>query len=649
MATDGSRLPVEFLLAVAADAEPESAAATMAAEQAHGMAETNSRQYGQLLEALLRTPYRERAPAWLLETAVTNGLRQAAESEYLLGTTIELLALALAHPECDESMRADALLRCPDSLLGALGTADRPAALCAAVAAELRRRVPQRSRMTPDLLKVPTPAQLALRTERLHDDVFDVAVALLPGEPDFDQPDDESSDAWSERIKEAVAAWETMWSIVLQRHPGRHTQLVDWGEGTAAHHVIRGQLLGSLPWAVEPALLKRIALKDLGDFTQAMTVTRFCRHILEGSSPEEARERFADVIGALGEEDRERLDFYVDGGERRAAWGARAAVSWVADAASSRWRLLLNPAEAKPSYGDPYTWLTPAGELAELGRHFADVAVQALQTWQPNHLLGISQAAELRWVHAMLIHLPEVTPAVRKTVQLMVRDAQRSHARTRSYGYRAQEDHRQFNELLTAITRIVADPLPQAPATRRAALGDPAQVTPRSLSAVTPEVLDEYLDRHTGDDQLVEKALLSFAWRSSYRHDPSFADVLARHSDPQQAVHTLTRDLRSRLGGNPANREAWAQHILALPDCRSETVLALPAWTALKSRGSHYDRTHPTVLALVADILGDDRQAWHRLTDSPISNSGPNAWLRLGDILNAAADGTGWPKPPVSR
>lgn len=192
-------------------------------------------------------------------------------------------------------------------------------------------------------------------------------------------------------------------------------------------------------------------------------------------------------------------------------------------------------------------------------------------------------------------------------------------------------------------------PLSQTPATRRAALGDPAQVTPRSLSAVTPEVLDEYLDRHTGDDQLVENALLSFAWRSSYRHDPSFADVLARHSDPQQVVHTLTHDLRSRLGGNPANREAWAQHILALPGCRSETILALPAWTALKSRGSHYDRTHPTVLALVAGMLGDDQQAWHRLTDSPISNSGPNAWLRLGDILKAAADGTDWPKPPTSR
>ncbi|MFG2846380.1 hypothetical protein ACGF12_24875 [Kitasatospora sp. NPDC048296] len=263
MATDGLRLPVEFLFAVAADAEPESAAATMAAEQVHGMAEADDRQYGQLLEALLRKPHREKAPAWLLETAVTNGLRQATESEYLLGTTTELMALALAHPECDESMRADALLRCPDSLLGPLGTAGRPAALADAVAAELRRRVPQRCRMTPDLIKEPTPAQLVLRTERLHDDVFDAAVALLPDAPDRTRLEDEAFDSWSDRIKTTFGAWERMWRVVLERHPDRHAQLVETVVGTAANRVIRDQLLGSLPWMVEPGLLRRIALDDL--------------------------------------------------------------------------------------------------------------------------------------------------------------------------------------------------------------------------------------------------------------------------------------------------------------------------------------------------------------------------------------------------
>ncbi|MET8623863.1 hypothetical protein ABZW30_08940 [Kitasatospora sp. NPDC004669] len=649
MATDGPRLPMEFLLAVAADAEPESAAATVTAEQVHGMAEAHGRQYGQLLEALLRKPYQEKAPAWLLETAVTNGLRQAAESEYLLGTTAELVALALAHPDCGESMRTEALLRCPDSLLGTLGTAGRPAVLTGAVAAELCRRVPQRCRMTPDLIKEPTPAQLVLRTERLHDDVFDAAVALLPDAPDRTRLEGEDYDSWSDQTKATFSAWERMWKIVLERHPDHHVRLVETAVGTAANHVIRDQLLGSLPWMVEPGLLRRIALDDLSRFGAAMLVTRVCRFLLDGGSKEETRQHFAAELADLDDSGRREVDLYLEDDVLEAKWGTDTATFWVRHAADGPWRLVLNPAEAKPSYGDPYTWLMPAEELADLGLRFAETAVKALQTWQPKDSYGISKAADLRWVHAMLIHLPEVTPAVRKTVQIMIRDARRGQARPRSYDYRAQEDHRQFTGLLDAISRIVADPLPQAPATRRAALGDPAQVTPRSLSGVTPEVLDEYLDRHTGDDQIVEKALLSFAWRSSYQHDPSFTDVLARHSNPQQAVHTLTHELRRRLGGNPANREAWAQHILALPGCRSETILALPAWTALKSRGSHNGRTHPTVLALVADVLGDDRQAWRRLTESPISHSGPNAWLRLGDILNAAADDTGWPKPPASR
>ncbi|MFI9159375.1 hypothetical protein [Kitasatospora aureofaciens] len=117
---------------------------------------------------------------------------------------------------------------------------------------------------------------------------------------------------------------------------------------------------------------------------------------------------------------------------------------------------------------------------------------------------------------------------------------------------------------------------------------------------------------------------------------------------PGAPVLSLTRDLRSSSAA-PRQPGSLAQHILTLPGCRRETVLALPAWTALESRGSHYDRTYPTVLALVAGILGDDRQAWHRLTDSPISHSGPNARLRLGDILKAAAGGTDGPKPPASR
>ncbi|MFI8083045.1 hypothetical protein ACIF6L_19890 [Kitasatospora sp. NPDC086009] len=647
MAADETQLPVEFLATLAAGADPGSAAARMAAEQAHGVA--NSQQGGPLLAALLAKPYRDSAPSWLLEAAVANGLRQSeSEYEYLTDST-SLVVLALIHPDCGPPLRADALRRCSDRRLGSLGTADGPADLCAAVADELRRRVSRPPHMTPELLKEPTPAQVVLRTGRLHDDVFEAAVALLPDGLDRTRLEDEDSGAWSDRIRAAFDAWGRMWSAVLEQHPDRHSQLIGRTAGSTANRVIRDQLLGSVPWTVEPNLLRQIALDDLSRFGAAMLATRICGFLQNGSSKEEARQHFAAELSALDETDRRDIEFLHlrdDGFDT--GWGTDSAVSWVSHAADGRWRLILNPAEAKPAWGDPRTWRSHADELADLGGHFAETAAQALQTWKPKEFYGISQATDLRWVHAMLIHLPELMPAVEAAVRLVIRDARRGRSGPQSYDYRAQEDRRQFDELLDAITRIVADPGPQPPATRRAALGDPEEVTVRSLSAVSAEVLDAYLDRHAGDDELVEKALLSFAWHG-HRSEPAFTSVLARHSDPHHAVHTLTYELRRRLGGNPNNREAWAREILALPDCPSETILALPAWTALKARGNHYNSTHPTVIALVEAALGNDHQAWQRFAASPISNSGPNAWLRLGDILTAAADGTAWPKPSASR
>ncbi|MET8539483.1 hypothetical protein ABZW03_02330 [Kitasatospora sp. NPDC004799] len=646
MATDEIRLPVEFLTTVAAGADPGSAAARVAAEQARGVAD--SQLGGPLLAALLAKPYRDSAPNWLLEAAVANGLRQTeTEYEYLTDST-SLLVLALVHPDCDPALRADALRRCSDRRLGSLGAADRPADLCAAVVDELRRRVPQPPYMTPELLKKPTPAQVVLQTESLHDDVFEAAVALLPDGPDRTRLKNEDSDAWSGRIRAAFDAWGRMWSNVLEQHPDRHPQLIDMTSATWANQVVRDQLLGSVPWTVEPKLLRRIALDDLSRFDAAMLTTRICTFLQDGSSKEEAREHFAAELSALEETDRRDIEaLYLQDDGFEARWGTDSAVSWVSHAADGPWRLILNPAEAKPAYGDPHPWRSHADELTDLGRHFAETAVQALRTWKSKDLYGISRAADLRWIRDMLVHLPELTPAVEATVRLVIRDARHSRSGPQSYDYKSQEDRRRFDELLDAITRIVADPAPQPPATRRTALGDPEEVTVRSLSAASAEVLDAYLDRHAGDDDLVEKALLSLALHGR-RGRPAFDSVLARHSDPRHAIHTLTRELRHRLGGSPANREAWAREILALPDCPSETVLALPAWTALKARGHRYDSTHPTVLALVEAALGDDHQAWQRFADSPISNSGPSAWLRLGDILTAATDETARPKPPTS-
>ncbi|MFJ1709690.1 hypothetical protein [Kitasatospora sp. NPDC088346] len=70
--------------------------------------------------------------------------------------------------------------------------------------------------MTPELIKEPTPAQLVLRTERLHDKVFDTAIALVPDTADREQLEGEDIDAWSDRIEGALRAWERMWVSVPQ-------------------------------------------------------------------------------------------------------------------------------------------------------------------------------------------------------------------------------------------------------------------------------------------------------------------------------------------------------------------------------------------------------------------------------------------------
>ncbi|MGW4382480.1 hypothetical protein [Kitasatospora sp. NPDC004531] len=644
MSSSGDRLPVEFLTAVAAGAEPGSAAALMTARQVRERPE--EREIGQLLEALLRGPFRESAPSWMLTAAVAEGLRED-EPDHLARARIEPAVLALTHPDCPAELVADALGGCSDRQLGALGTADRPAGLCTAVAAELRRRVPERPVFAPEMLEKPTPAQTVLASGRLGDTVFGAAVALLPDHPAAAEDDGDPETSYR-RFRAAYDAWTRMWGAVLARHPDRHARLVADTEGTDSNHVVREQLLGRLPWLVEPALLRQLALADLERFDGALLTARILGDVTDGVSKEAARERYAAELAALDESSRESVEYSLEDGSRyHHEAGLRSATSWVAHAADRRWRFILDPAEARPSYGAPYAWRTPPDQLAELAGQFALTAEQALRTWRPRKLFGTDRAADLRWVHAMLVHLPEVTEGTRAAVRRVIGDARREAPRPRSYLDRG--DHQQFTALLDAITRIVADPPPRSAAARRAALGDPAEVTVRDLTDAEPGVLAGYLERHAGDDQLVEKALLSFARRGGLPGEPSFADVLARHSDPELALHTLTRDLRGRLGGNPADRESWARHVLALPDCAPETVLALPARTALSVGGPRYRGTHPAVLALVAAALGDDEQAWQRFAESPVAHTGPNAWLRLGDVLAAAASGTQWPRPPVAR
>lgn len=647
MTTDEPRsgLPIEFLRTLAAQAGPDSPAIRMAVERVRELPEGHSR--NDLLLVLLLGPLSGSAPEWMLKAAVDSDLVQ--ENQPYPRSSMPLAAAALAHPSCTDALRGEALRRCSVPQLGVLGREGCGAPLVEAIVAELKHRGPHRQPMTPELLEKPCTSQVILREPGLHDAVFSAALDLLPEIPRWTRADKSETEDVLTRYDEHMAArraWETMWEHVVTRHTSRHRNLIEWAQDGHVMPVIREHLLGTVPWDVEPSLLEEVATDDLAGFAASDLITRLCRMLRDGVSEKETRSRFADELDALEPNVRQRVEHFFDDSADLREYGLHAAVSWAKSAADGSWRYILNPSEAKNRYGEPHTWRAPEGLLTTLGQRFAVTAVNALHLWEPDPDPGRPRPRDLRWVHAMLLHLPYVTGEVKEKARAVVRHVRpRSRSPWEHSDYTTLQDERQLAELRTSIERILGDP---ATAARGSALGNAKQVTVRELARASDEVLHDYLARHAGDDDLVEKLLLSFA-HHSHRPKLTFAEGLARHSAPEAALLQITTDLRSRLGGGPNLREQWARQVLALPDCAPELIRALPAWTALTVGGDRYGTANKTVASIVLTALGDDREAWSRFATSPASYSGATAWLRLGEILDASAKGTAWPKPPNAK
>lgn len=638
-------LPLNFLCALTVDSGADDPPSRMAAEQARSMEDGRERQ--ELLGALLRGPHRGSAPSWLLKAAVDGDLaRQPPQSDPLYGPSMDLALLALSHPSCTPELRHQSLGRCTAVQLGRLGSAQAKDVLADAVAEELRERGPRQQRMTVGLRDAPTDAQLVLRHHRLHSTVITAAVELLPSYPLLDEKGEEDTSTWLDRQEAAEQAWRTMWKQVVTAHPEHHRLLVDWSDdNNGVGYVVREQLLGSIPWDVEPELLEEIAQDDLASFPHSALATRMCRMRRDGATEQEVREHFADELAELLPQQRQRIDRLLSDDEYGLRYGCRAAIARTARAADGTWRYILNPEQAQ-KYGRPHPWRATEAQLASLAQKFAEHAAVALELWEPDPKAPVRSAEDLRWVRDLLQHLPVVTPDVTAKVRLICRDARRGLSGRQKYGrYGLGSDDQQARDLLDAIERMTAEPLPDPGPARAASLGAPDQVTARDLAGAPDAVLDDYLRCHQGNDTLVEKALLSFASRA-YHSGVSFADVLKRHSDPHRALLDLTQSLRGRLGGGPNLRQAWVDAVLSLPTTGSELIRALPAWTALKARGPLGQAAHPAVTSLVRTALGANAEAWQRFAASPASQAGAPAWLRLGDLLDAAANGTSWPKPP---
>ncbi|MCI4078872.1 hypothetical protein MRQ86_00575 [Streptomyces sp. MMS21 TC-5] len=599
-----------------------------------------------LIRELLQGTLRDSAPQWILSAAIDSDRSQQPDS--YARYTMSLSATALAHPSCPAELRATALRRCSIPELGALSRHQPDEVLAQAIVAELRDRGPHRQPMTPQLLKEPSAAQILLREPQLGDTVFHAALELLPTTPVLEETNTEDSTDSIDAYFAAIEAWDSLWARITTTHTGRHRQLLDWAGNSRAGASIRTHLLGTVPWDVEPALLEEVALHDLADFPRAALITRASRALRDGTPGPDVRTQFASELHSLSPKQRRHVEQYLDEPDLIES-ALHTAVSWVASRAQKSWRHILNPSDAKNDYGQPQPWRAPEELLATLAERFAQIAGQALELFEPHPRAPRTRPRpqDLRWLHALLLHQPDLLPQVRDQARTML-DHYRPRPRSsweRADFASAQQD-RELAELHMALTRLLQDP---AAASRCSALGDASQVTPEQLAQASEDVLDDYLSRHAGNDDLIEKTLLSYAVSRTGRSQLSFGDVLARHSHPRAALTQLTTDLRRRLGGAPHQRETWAALVLRIPDCPTEAILALPAWTALTAGGQPHGTASTAVAELVTSALGDDDEAWTRFSASPAAHAGPAAWLRLGDILTAAAHGTPWPKPPRGK
>ncbi|MGW2179117.1 hypothetical protein ACWCXX_13690 [Streptomyces sp. NPDC001732] len=639
-------LPPEFLLTAMTGRGADDPVVRLAVQQVRSA--TSRADRSALAEALLTGPLAEEAPVWLLDAAVAAGLEAEGEP-YFFGRRPTLAARALGHPSCTTDLRDRALKRCTPQQLARLGSPCAEERLATAVAGAVRALGGTPPPMSSQLLEKPTPAQVMLRQGPLHDAVFEAARDMLPTAPD--PGDSEGGDVanWLDRHRRAHEAWRTMWRQILERQPDRHRNFVEWADGTDAERPIHDQLLGNLPWAVEPELLTELAAADLKRFDFQILLAQGSRMRRDGADEQQILDRFAAELASLTDEERAHFHHCLD---RKSTtlldlW-SRAPVTWVQHAASGTWRHILNPAQAKDGYRQA-EWSASAGTLAGLATDFAETAARALPYWESADRYSAADPDKVAWVRDMLLHLPAVTEDVKAAVRPVVQQV-RTWLGDRHHAFQSRYDQRRrLEEILDTIQRVLADPPPATGADRRrTALGAPDEVTVRALADIPAQALEEYLGRHAGDDSLVEKALLAFA-AGSCRSDEDFEGVLRRHSAPDEALLRLTAGLRRYLGGAPSWRESWTRLILAGPDTGPELVRALPAWSALRARGGGYGNAHPSVVSLVRESLGSDQGAWDRFASCPATYSGPAAWLRLGDLLDAAAEGTPWPKPPVSR
>ncbi|KAB8158912.1 hypothetical protein FH609_019830 [Streptomyces sp. 3MP-14] len=607
------RLPAAFLARAAAGAPPGSPLAALALDHAGALPAGPERDG--LLAALLAGPCATSAPDWLLT--------EAAASE-----APPVLLAALGHPDCPEGRAAAVAARSADDRLGALAPAGAPAALRAAVAAELRRRVPEPVPVTPEAAERPNAAQLALRHPELAPEVFAAAVPLLPGPP-AQLAEGQELNAWMAAHGAALTTWRALWREVLTTHPGRIAELWELLVDEQARVVVSELLLGTLPHAVPAPLLVQLAEADLARFAGAALTSRICRLRVDGHQPEETAALVAEELAALPESDRRLPLAYLGAFGATPERGLATATDWIARALAERWRPLLTPDPSGPhAPTDPHAptepapgaepepapepapapaWRTPPATRAALRDRFARAALTALDLWRPRPGFPVTQPQQLLWLAELATLLPVHRRELRTRAAELLADAERGHAhrRRRRGAYPAAEDPA-FDRALTTVRRALG----------LGWRGIPANPPLVELSCQPPRTLERMAGPGARDATL-ERLLLAHAVRG-YPSGPDVETLLARHTAPTAALFRLTTQLPALLGEHPGAARAWTEAVTASAHRDAPTLRALPAHLALSAPPAPGDDGRPTVLTLVVESFAQRPDAWRHFATAPL-------------------------------
>ncbi len=433
-----------------------------------------------------------------------------------------------------------------------------------------------------------------------------------------------------------------MWRDVLRAQEERHRQILEWAASSdSAELQIRPQLLGGIPWSVDPGLLVELAEHDLRRFPEAIAWARIAHQVSLGVPAHEVEERFREDLAHLREHKRWPLDDLLRGEKIWVESALEDPVDTAKTCVSNTWRYILETDDLPEERLSPHSWRTPPETLAKLRRKFAEAAVHVIPWWRSDSYEQRFGTESVRWLRVILTHLPEIPPDLKASVRPIVRTGE-TYLRRADLSYR---DHQRYQDIqrlredLNFLRRLMGSSFVPTSSDLRG-LGSPDKVNVQELAALHADDLDRYLDTHPGHDALVEKALLSLAFERNPA-GKSFVELLARHSQPDTALMRLTLELRARLGGNPPLRRAWTALVLSLPGVGPEVVRALPLWSAVRCL-----QGQSAVVSAVSQSLGTDERAWERFAANPATGAGDHAWLRLGDVLDAAASGQPWPAAP---